>query len=121
MSREELNIGCTPCDEPCVQVGHLMYSRIARAECQQFILDLESQILRKWPEGGRIALRIKGCPHDHGTYYEVFAYYDPDDPVAVAQALFCEGEADEHWSDESKSVIQEIYNKYNLSFDHPED
>lgn len=121
MSQASLNIGCTPADEPCVQVGHKAYARVARAECRLFAADLSNQIAKKWNNDIRIHLRTVGSPHDFGTYYEVFADYDPNDAISVAQALFCEGEADENWSKPAKKEITELYRQFGIDFDHPDE
>lgn len=90
-----LNIGSTPAAEPCAQLGEADYEVKARKECTRFL----AQIQRHYPEPMRGALRVKAFPHDFGIYYEVVAWFDPDDEEATEWALSIEGD--------DKGVLQE--------------
>lgn len=94
--RAYLNIGATPADEPCAQVGEPNYGIKALAECRRFI----ELIRRKFgpePEGAR--LTIKSFPHDFGSYHEVVCWYDDTMEKSVAYAYEVEGEAPTRWED----------------------
>ena len=96
---EYLNIGATPSGEDCAQVGRPDYGQKAKAECARFV----EQIRRHYPEPDRGYLKVKGFSHDFGTYYEVCAYYDPEDEEASAWAFQIEGDYDgklEFWDEE---------------------
>lgn len=67
MPREYINIGSTPCDETCLGVGH----QNARKEVELY----REQLEKEFPNG---SFRVKGFPHDFGTYYEVVAFYNDD-------------------------------------------
>ena len=92
--RDYLNIGSSPAEESCVQVGCDDYSTLARAECKRYI-DAIRLALGPEPDGARLA--IKGFPHDFGTYYEVICYYDDENEDAVTYAFKCESDAPVTW------------------------
>ena len=90
-----IEIGPTPCDEDCQQVGTAGYDPIAaRAECERF-RELIRKTLGQEPEGAKLI--IKANAHDFGTYHEVACKYDDSYPDAVAYALRCESEAPATW------------------------
>ena len=96
MARDYIDIGPTPCEEDCAQVGQPDYATKARAECNRFI-ELIRRALGPEPEGARLA--VKSNPHDFGPYYEVVCYYDTDNEEATRYAYRCEGEAPVRWDD----------------------
>jgi hypothetical protein len=85
---EDLNIGSTPNEEECAQVGSDDYYERAIKEC----LAYREQIRKHYPEPENGYLKVKGFPHDFGTYYEVVAYYDPEDTQASRWAFDIEGD-----------------------------
>lgn len=87
-----LELGCTPSDEECAQVGEDNYESNARAECERYI-----QLLRTLfgPEPEGAALRVKQFPHDFGYYLEVVCYYSG--PVARDYAFHIENNAPATW------------------------
>ena len=85
---ENLNIGSTPNEEECAQVGSADYYARAIKEC----LAYREQIRKHYPEPENGYLKVKGFPHDFGTYYEVVAYYDPEDTQASRWAFDIEGD-----------------------------
>lgn len=96
--REYLNIGCTPYEEDCAQVGAPDYARRAWAECLRFIQQLRKAFGPE-PDGAQLA--VKAFPHDFGTYHEVVCYYDTDIPASIDYALQCEEEMPAKWEDEN--------------------
>lgn len=100
--RDFLNIGSSPCDENCVELGSLNYGRNARAECLRFI-DLIKEVCGNPPEGSELA--IKAFPHDFGTYYEVVCYFDDSYPDAVDYAFHVEGNSPLKWGEEANSRL----------------
>ena len=90
---EYLNIGSTPNEEDCAQVGstyyYYYYYERARKECRAYM----EQIRKHYPEPDNGYLKVKGFLHDFGTYYEVVAYYDPEDSTASRWAFDIEGDA----------------------------
>jgi hypothetical protein len=70
---EYFELGPTPCDEPCAQVGEEGYEIKARAECKRFI----TLLIKKFghpPDGSSYV--VKSNSHDFGTYYEVAIKYN---------------------------------------------
>jgi hypothetical protein len=94
--RDFLEIGPSPPEEDCVQVGEEDCSRRAKIECQHYIDALRKK-LGEEPDGA--SLGIKSNSHDFGTYYEVVCRYDDDDPEAASYALKCESEGPKTWAE----------------------
>jgi hypothetical protein len=84
-----LNIGATPNEEDCAQVGSVNYQERARKECRAYM----AQIQKHYPEPENGYLKVKGFPHDFGTYYEVVAYYDPEDISSSRWVFDIEGDS----------------------------
>lgn len=93
--RDYLDIGPTPSDEPCQQVGTRDYDASkARAECRRFI-DAIRLTLGDEPEGAQ--LKIRGEPHDFGTALSVVCYYDDAYPASIDYAFKCESDSPPYW------------------------
>lgn len=75
-----------------------------RSECRAFI-----QAIRKTlgPEVGTAQLKVKGNPHDFGTYYEVVCYYDDNDEVGMDYAFKCESESPEYWPEDMNVRLED--------------
>ena len=92
--RDYLNIGSTPADEECEQVGpNCDYTKM-RSECQRFIEAIRSTL---GPEPPKARLAIKGFEHDFGTYYEVVCYFDDENEESQEYAFKCESESPVKW------------------------
>lgn len=106
--KDYLNIGCTPYDEPCAQVGSENYNKLSTIECRAFTHQCERALAKKFGEEYTVIVRIKSFPHDFGTYKEVVVEYDENNDKEHAQALYLEGEADlTNWDDEAKQELEE--------------
>ena len=92
--RDFLNIGSTPCNEDCAQVGSEGYQGRAIDECTRFIYAIKS-VLGNPPEGAE--LEIKSFSHDFGRYYEVVCWYNDEKPESVDYAYKCESDAPSEW------------------------
>jgi len=92
--KDYLEIGSSPADENCVQVGEKDYSGRAIKECERFIKLIREEMGEE-PEGTKLA--VKGFPHDFGHYYEVVCWYDPNLPESVEYAFRCESDAPVAW------------------------
>ena len=101
--RDFLNIGSSPIDEKCVQVGELDYASRAQQECARFI-GLVRRTCGPEPEGA--ALQTKAFPHDLGTYYEVVCFFDPEIQASVDYAYRCAGETPRVWEDDRVTPMQ---------------
>jgi hypothetical protein len=92
--REYIEIGSSPCDEDCAQVGSENYEARAKEECRRYIGALRAT-LGEEPEGAH--LQVKGNAHDFGTYYEVVCWYDEDIQESVDYAFKCESDGPMTW------------------------
>ncbi len=92
--RDYIDIGASPANERCAQVGEEGYAQQARAECNRFI-----ELIRKTlgEEPGSAHLTIKSNPHGFGTYFSTVCYYDDTDEEAARYAARCEDEAPTRW------------------------
>jgi|SRR5690349_3997659 len=100
--RDYLNIGSTPSDESCAQVGRDGYAMQARRECRTFAEQLR-RVFGPEPEGAHIG--VKGFPHDFGTYYEVVCWYDDDMPESVKYAFKIESETPTEWDTVAREAL----------------
>jgi len=91
---EWMELGPTPPEEDCAQVGQPDYREKAIPECRRYI-----DVIRKklGPEPPGAQLKIKSNPHDFGTYYDVGCYYDEDNKEAMEYAFKCESEGPMTW------------------------
>ncbi|MFA5166670.1 MAG: hypothetical protein WC449_05295 [Candidatus Paceibacterota bacterium] len=94
--RDYINIGSTPPEEDCAQVGSEDYGNKSRLECCLYKLALR-RFLGVEPEGA--LLQIKQFPHDFGYYKEVVCYYDDQLPASVDYAFSCESDGPLRWVD----------------------
>lgn len=94
--RDYIEIGPSPVEENCVQVGSENYTERAREECKRFINLIRSK-LGEEPEGAE--LKIKSFPHDFGAYCEVVCYYNDNNAEAINYAFRCEEEAPTRWEE----------------------
>lgn len=92
--RDWMDIGPSPVEEDCVQVGTDDYYRLARAECQRFIALIRKHLGAE-PDGAQLG--IKRNPHDFGEYLEVVCYFDDQNEAAREYALRCESDAPARW------------------------
>jgi hypothetical protein len=92
--RNYINIGPSPYEENCAQVGEPSYREKTLEECGRFI-----RLLRETcgpePEGARLS--VKWFSHDFGEYAEVVCHCNPDIPASVAYASRCEERAPATW------------------------
>ena len=94
--RDIMELGPSPCEEDCAQVGDPDYDERSRQECHRYIARIR-QVLGNEPDGAR--LTIKSFPHDFGSYREVVCVYDDADEEASTYAYRCEAEAPARWED----------------------
>ena len=101
--KDYISISCTPYAEDCVQVGEENYAKRAKEECRRF-LKLIRKKLGPEPEGAQ--LKIRGFPHDFGTYYEVACEYnDFEFPQSIDYAYACESDGPQTWDDTTPVTI----------------
>lgn len=99
---EWLDIGSSPPDEDCAQVGSADYSARARRECRAYI----NQLRRVFgPEPAGAQLGVRSNPHDFGNYLSVVCYYDPQIKQTVDYAFRCESNGPEEWDAEARREL----------------
>ena len=116
MSYQTLDcIGTTPTEELCAQVGQDGYAELARIEIKLYKDLLTEELVKQFPDVGvQIRFRVSSHPHEFGTYHELDVVYDPENPVAVNQALWCESSPIMFWPEEQRAKINEVRSKYSL-------
>lgn len=82
-----INLGATPVDEPCTQVGDPNYDMKAMAECERFIALLR-RVYGVEPPGCR--LYVKAHNHDFGIYHEVELEFEDTDGTAMKYVMAVE-------------------------------
>lgn len=99
-----LEIGATPCEEPCIQVGDNRWTTAdQRAECAIYKRQLE----REFPQG---RFSVQGFDHDFGRYYEVVAKIEDAEDSPVTRAAFeAEGGAQPNWDAQALAELAEAF------------
>jgi hypothetical protein len=97
--RESLELGPTPCDEECAQVGKDDYFTKARPECRRYI-ELLNKKFGKPP--GEAYFYVKSNPHDFGSYLEVAIKFDPNNRDEAAFAYHVESNLPATWTDDAE-------------------
>lgn len=82
--RDYIEIGTTPCNESCCQVGRDNYSKYGLLEAREFKRMLKSIYADKLD---LVTFSIKTFPHDFGSYYDVVVYYDNDEGMNEAYEI----------------------------------
>lgn len=121
--KECLEIGSSPSDESCAQVGDENYSSQARKECSVWIEQLKREVGKVYPNfEDLISFKVKSNRHDFGTYYEVAVCYDTENEDSVRLAFMVESDASTRWDDQSRKelslppqAVQDIMDDYDLS------
>jgi hypothetical protein len=99
---DSIEIGSSPAEEPCAQVGSDNYYEMAHRECRALIRQLRRKLGQE-PPGAR--LYIKSNPHDFGTYYEVACKFNENDEAATEYAYKCESECPQNWDEKAKEEL----------------
>lgn len=109
MATETFELGSSPIDEDCAQVGSENYDIQSRAECYAYLNQLY-RFLRtsgynteKLP--GDFRLFVKTYPHDFGNYREVVAKFDANNEKAWDIALLLERSGPEKWDGVARAEI----------------
>ena len=103
MVMEYMEIGSSPYEEDCAQVGSNGYVERANKELFAYM----NQLKRLFPaaESLGIRFRIKWFSHDFGSYGEVVVKYSDANPDDEALALFLENNTPEFWDDIAKERL----------------
>lgn len=100
---ETIDLGPTPCDEPCAQLGDDGYEIRSRMECRVFRDQIERCCVAHFGENlpNNVHIKVQNFPHDFGEYREVVVRFDPFDARAVDIALWIESNVPERWDVEA--------------------
>ena len=104
MTREKLELGPVPYEEPCQQLGPNYDPIAAKLECNRYCNQLVRQF-GKPPEG--VSVSVRGFAHDFGTYYEAVVFFDPDNDAQTEYAYKLE-EGPPTWDAIAQAEIKAI-------------
>jgi len=96
--RDYIDLGASPYEEQCAQVGRPDYWDQARRECREYIKQLRRRFGAE-PDG--TTLVVTENPHDFGTYLSVVCRFDSARPQSVEYAFRCEREMPGLWDEEA--------------------
>lgn len=96
--KDYIEIGASPSDEDCAQVGQNNFFEQASRECGAFIKQL-IRVFGTPPHG--CYLHMMGFPHDFGTYYEVVCDFDTEVEGSIEYAFKLESETPARWDEEA--------------------
>ena len=103
-----MEIGPTPCEESCAQVGIENYRIIASKEMDVYI----NQLNRKFEDiadENHIVFGKKWFNHDFGSYGEVVVYYDESDENSVQAAFHIESNLPYNWDEEALIELEKAF------------
>ncbi len=108
---ETLELGSSPSNEDCAQVGTDDYQERERVEIKAYINQLKRHLIAEGFADYEeyVTLKKKGCPHDFGTYYEVAVKYDESVERAVEIAYWLEGNLPLNWDKEAIAELGDYY------------
>lgn len=91
---DHIEMGTTPCDEPCAAVGRIGYTEQCREEIARFRKGLK-RFFGEPPEG--FALRRYAESHSEGLRFELVVQFDASSPASVDYAFTLEREVPTTW------------------------
>jgi hypothetical protein len=95
--REYMEIGPSPYDEDCAQVGTDNYAQRVDKELNAY----KNQLNRLFPdaESKGITFRTKWFNHDFGSYGEICLYWNTDNEIANEYAYTIEANLPSNWDE----------------------
>ena len=102
--KDDISIGSSPCDSECAQLGDDGYHSRAMVECSALIAQIKRE-LGSEPEGA--FLKIKNCPHDFGSYYDVICVFDTENAKARNYAFKCESDTPMRWDEVARRFLKD--------------
>ena len=105
--RDYINIGPTPCDETCAQVGDNDYGIKSKIETTAY----KNQLNRMFPEvlsSKTLSFSIKTFQHDFGSYKEVVLNYNDDNEEEYNEIAITKVDANtpKNWDKEALKEIK---------------
>ena len=95
-----LNLGSTPSDEDCAQVGGPDYQNRANKELDAY----KAQLERMFPgleTHKHMRFKKMWFPHDFGSYGEIVITFDVDNELEAATAIEIEWNTPTNWDQEA--------------------
>lgn len=103
--RETIELGSTPCDEECAQVGSEGYYERAKHECIVYRSMLYRWLKESYDEEEMPTLKIKSSSHDYGCYLEVCVSFDDTNETQTEIAYLLEGNGPTKWDEIAKQEL----------------
>jgi len=105
--KDYINIGPTPCDEDCAQVGDNDYDIKSKIETAAY----RNQLNRMFPEvlnSKTLSFSIKTFQHDFGSYKEVVLNYDDNNEEEYNEIALTKVDANtpKNWDEEALKEIK---------------
>ena len=107
MVMEYIEIGPTPYDENCAQVGDDDYRKDAKKEMDVYINQLNRTFIDAKSKG--IAFKQRWFDHDFGAYGEVCIYWNTENEIADEYAYVIERNLPSDWDEEAKKELEESH------------
>jgi len=105
---EKLEIGSTPNDESCAQVGTEDYYDLAIMEIKAYMHQLQRMFPIPENLQGVVSFVKKSNPHDFGTYYELAIKFPEDNEEAVDYAYNIENNSPANWDEPAKEELRSM-------------
>lgn len=100
--RDSIELGSTPYEETCAQVGAPDYRARALAECKALI----AQLYRENPGiDSLVDLRVLWHPHDFGNYAEVSVFFDDASEESTVAAYMVEENFPAYWDELARAEL----------------
>lgn len=100
---ERVELETVPYDEECLQVGKASHDEL-RAEAMKYRNALEKRFAKWLAAEKDLALSVKSCHHDFGTYFEVVAVAPMENDKAVAIAWRMQDELPATWKEAEEEI-----------------
>lgn len=108
MSRITVELGSSPCDEACAQVGSDGYAERSQAECRAYGQQLRRHYFaahQRALEDVGVAVKVQSNLHDYGSYREVVAVCEEDNGTAMNALFWLEANLPDNWDDEALAQL----------------
>ncbi|SRR6266571_3917744 len=103
MATDYVDLGPTPAEESCQQVGTAAYDEGEARRESRIYLEQIRRVCGVEPLGARLV--IKGFAHDFGTYHEVVCRFNDESETATAYAYRLEAESPQCWDSEARAQL----------------
>jgi hypothetical protein len=99
-----INLGSTPSDEDCAQVGSPDYQNRANKELDTYKAQLE-RMFPGWETHKNLKFKKMWFPHDFGSYGEIVITFDSDNELEAATAIEIEWNTPTSWDEEARKEL----------------